>query len=106
MSLPGHTADQVGFAFASEGDSLLYVADAMGHPLVSVEHPDWRFGLDIYPAAAMATRRSLVRELSQTRQRFFAPHFPWPNLGRIGTLGGRPLWVPEPYRWVRPPLEA
>lgn len=104
ISLAGHTPHQVGFLFESDGDALLYIADAMGHPLVSVERPGWRFTLDAEPATAIDTRKRLVAELRESRRRFFTPHFPWPNVGRIGTLEGHPLWVSEPYAWVRPAL--
>ena len=102
VSVPvaGHTPHQVGFLLQSEDDELLYTADAFGNPLVSIERPHWRFTLDIDSPTAIATRRRLIAELQQTRRRFFTPHFPWPSLGRIGTLDGHPLWTPEPYAWT------
>ncbi len=99
VGLPGHTPAQVGFLFQSDDDALLYTADAIGHALISVERPGWRFALDIDPATAISTRHRLIKDLQAQGRRFFSPHFPWPNLGRIGTVAGQPCWMPEPYDW-------
>jgi glyoxylase-like metal-dependent hydrolase (beta-lactamase superfamily II) len=98
-SLPGHAPGQAGFVFGVGEDSLFYTADVAGHPIVSVEHPEWRFALDMDAELAKATRRQLIDDLRESRQRFLSAHFPFPNLGRVGTHGGSAVWMPEPYRW-------
>lgn len=99
VSVPGHTQGQMGFLIQSDGESLLYTGDAMGHPVTSVERPVWRFGFDQDSPTAVATRTRLVQELGGTHQRFFTPHFPWPNLGRIGAVADQAVWMPEAYDW-------
>ena len=40
MDLPGHAPGQVGFLLSSEGENLLYTADAITNAVVSVETPE------------------------------------------------------------------
>ena len=103
IGLPGHTPGQVGFIFDGGSETLLYTADAAGHPFVSLQKPEWRFAFDTDSPTAIATRRALVRKLIDTEWHNFTPHFPWPSFGRIIEGGGQPVWLagmrsPEPTR--------
>jgi glyoxylase-like metal-dependent hydrolase (beta-lactamase superfamily II) len=90
--LDGHTPGQVGFLFESDGESMLYSADAAGHHLISLERPHWRFSYDSDAPRAVATRRALVEKLIETGWYNFTPHFPWPSFGQVVREEGRPVW--------------
>jgi glyoxylase-like metal-dependent hydrolase (beta-lactamase superfamily II) len=99
VAVPGHTPGQSAFLIGSGEDALLYTADAFGDPVISIEKPGWRFFGDADSPIAVATRERLIAELRGERRRFFTPHFPWPNLGRIGAVDEHAVWMPEPYTW-------
>ena len=94
VPLPGHTPGQVGFLFESGGEVLLYTADAVAHPAVSLLRPDWRSAFDTNPAIAIGTRKDLVPRVAANRWTIFATHFPWPSVGRIAGQDGRFAWQP------------
>jgi glyoxylase-like metal-dependent hydrolase (beta-lactamase superfamily II) len=91
--LDGHTPGQVGFLFESDGEAMLYSADAAGHHLISLERPHWRFSYDSDAPRAIETRRSLVEKLIETGWYNFTPHFPWPSFGQITRKDGLPVWT-------------
>ncbi len=93
MPLPGHTPGQVGFVFDGGNETLLYTADAAGHPFVSLQKPEWRFAFDTDSPLAIATRRELVRTLIDTEWHNFTPHFPWPAFGQIVEHDECPVWI-------------
>ena len=92
--LPGHTPGQVGFLFDGGDEQLFYTADAVGHPLVSLQRPGWRFAFDENAAVAVATRENLVERLVDAGWYSFTPHFPWPSYGRVGRSGDEVVWAP------------
>jgi glyoxylase-like metal-dependent hydrolase (beta-lactamase superfamily II) len=100
IGAPGHTPGQVGYLVESDNADLLYTGDAFGHAVLSVECPEWPFALDSDPETAVRTRQRLIEDLGARRGRFFTPHFPWPNLGRIGAVGTQAVWTAEPYDWA------
>ena len=92
IPLEGHTPGQVGFLFESDGEAMLYSADAAGHSFISIERPDWRFSFDTDGPRAAATRRRLIAQLIERGWYNFTPHFPWPGYGRLALDDGRPVW--------------
>ena len=92
VALPGHTPGQVGYLFDGQAEQLLYTADCMGHPHISLQRPDWRFAFDTDPDLAVASRKQLARQLLDTGWYNFAPHFPWPSFGHIDDADGTPVW--------------
>ena len=94
VPLPGHTPGQVGFLFEGGDEQLFYTADAVGHPLVSMRRPEWRFAFDADASVAVATRKSLAARLVETGWYSFTPHFPWPSYGRVARSGDEVVWTP------------
>jgi glyoxylase-like metal-dependent hydrolase (beta-lactamase superfamily II) len=90
--LAGHTPGQVGFLFRSLGETLLYTADAAGHPFISLQHPEWRFSFDTDAPLAIQTRRSLIQRLLDEGWHTFTPHFPWPCVGVVREENGVAVW--------------
>ena len=91
VPLAGHTPGHTGYEITSDGQSLLYIGDAMHSSAVSVARPDLVNGWDEDAAAGVATRQSLLTRGG----RLYAVHFPFPGVGTIERRGEGHAWVPE-----------
>lgn len=97
VPIAGHTPGHVGVAIASRGERLLAIGDAMHHYVVSVAQPRTTIAFDGDEAVAEASRAALLARAARDKSRLFAPHFPFPGLGRIaGTPSAGFRWRPEP----------
>ena len=96
IGLPGHTPAQVGFVMSYGGDRLLYTADAMTTPEMSVDTPERLNAYDFDPEQGVETRRTLLRMLSEPGWHSFTPHFPFPGLGQVQAEADRFVWQPAP----------
>lgn len=92
IKLPGHTAHHIGILIESGDDKLLYVADALVHPL-HLENLDWQFWNDADHEIARESRVKLAEFAIEYDALVMTTHFPFPGLGRIVRDG-------EGYRWV------
>ena len=92
LDLPGHAPGQVGFEITSDGESLVYTADAITHAVVSLETPDVFNLMDLDPHTAVTTRKALLASLSEAGSRSFSPHFPFPGWGRVQKAGEKHVW--------------
>jgi len=95
LLLDGHTPGQVGYLFETNARKLLFSADAIGHPWVSVMRPQWRFAFDTDASLASVTRKSLIRKLIDESWLMFSPHFTWPSVGFLTSRDGNACWVPS-----------
>ena len=91
--LPGHAPGQVGFILSNGGNRLLFTADAIAHPVVSVETPDVYNPKDMDPDGAVRTRHELIALLSEPGWQSFTPHFPWPSRGHVHGENGHATWA-------------
>ena len=87
MLLPGHTFGQVGFMITSGDDKMLYTADALTTPEISLHKPNQQNAYDLDPVMGVKTRVALLGTLSTQRLPSFTPHFPWPNIGQVQAEG-------------------
>jgi len=79
----GHTPGHVALSIASEGEQLLYVSDAVLHPL-HLEHPEWTPVFDMLPEQASASKHRIFDRAAEDDALVFAHHFPpFPNLGHV-----------------------
>jgi glyoxylase-like metal-dependent hydrolase (beta-lactamase superfamily II) len=95
IPFPGHTSGHLVIAIRSEGKELLYIADAMLHPL-HVDHPDWcaSHWADLNWEGVIHSRRELYEHAASNHSLVLAFHFaPFPSLGHIERSG-------EGWRWV------
>jgi glyoxylase-like metal-dependent hydrolase (beta-lactamase superfamily II) len=90
----GHTPGHMAVRIVSDGERLLVGGDALSHSLVSFAKPDWPWGSDLDPDAAIRTRRSLLAELEEEHMRLIGFHLPWPGLGRVERRNGAFRFVP------------
>ena len=80
---PGHVSFEVG-----DGKSLVAVlGDALTHPVVSFEYPDWQPAMDQEADKAVATRKRLLDRLAADKHQLIGYHLPEPGLGRVVRKG-------------------
>lgn len=86
-SLPGHTPGHVGYEINSQGHRLVDIGDTAHSSIVSLAKPDWTIAWDSDDGQAVKTRRQELRQLASAHELLFAPHFPFPGVGRIVPAG-------------------
>ena len=98
VAIHGHTPGHVGYEIISRGQRLLDIGDTAHSAVVSLARPDWAIGYDGDATTGEASRRALLTRLAASHQRVFAPHFPYPGVGRIVAAGSGFAWSPEQSR--------
>ncbi|HYC18853.1 MAG TPA: MBL fold metallo-hydrolase [Pseudolabrys sp.] len=93
VDTPGHTQGHVSLELAG-GDGLIIAGDALTHPLISFQHPEWKPIADHVPDQAIATRRSLLDRLATDRSKLIGFHLPYPGLGTVERKDGGYRFVP------------
>jgi len=99
VATPGHTAGHTGFLISSGGMRLLNTVDAIIHPVISTQRPEWFFGFDSDPEQAVETRRSLLDRAANEGLMMFGYHFPFPGIGVVAAdeEDGRYRFTPLSY---------
>jgi len=82
VAAPGHTPGHMALAIASGGEQLLYISDAVLHP-IHLEQPEWYAAVDFAPEQVVATRHRLLNRAAGEKALVLAFHFPFPGLGHI-----------------------
>jgi glyoxylase-like metal-dependent hydrolase (beta-lactamase superfamily II) len=95
IALPGHTPGHVGYEIASRGQRLLDIGDSAHSAVISLREPQWTIGYDTDAKAGVANREKLLARLAASKERIFAPHFPFPGVGTIGKAGKGYVWQPS-----------
>lgn len=95
LALPGHTPGHVGYEIVSQGQKLIDVGDIVHSAIISVAKPDWTLAWDSDQAEAVRTRRGELQRLEAAHELMFAPHFPFPGIGRIEPSGTGFKFLPE-----------
>lgn len=95
----GHTVGHSSVVVRSNGQQLLITGDALYHPYISFEHPEWTPLLDMLPEAGVLTRKRIASMAAAERMLVLAFHFPFPGLGRVANRGGRHQWIPANWEW-------
>jgi len=94
LPTPGHTPGHLAVVLASGGQELLYISDALVHP-IQLEHPGWGPKYDIDRDQAEVARRMLCERAVRNGSLVHAFHFdPFPCLGRIVPGGNAWRWEP------------
>jgi glyoxylase-like metal-dependent hydrolase (beta-lactamase superfamily II) len=94
VAIKGHTPGHSAYRITSGKSSLLYIGDVLHHFVVSVGRPDWTIAFDADAPAAQASRKTFLAETAASKQLLYAPHFPFPGLGRIQRRGDGFAWKP------------
>jgi hypothetical protein len=61
-------------------------------PVLHLEHPDWFFAPDNWPAFEILTRRALFDRAADENLLVQTYHFPFPGVGRVSKDGDGWLW--------------
>ena len=96
LKAQGHTPGHMALILSSEGEELLYISDALLHP-IHAERPDWHSVADLDPKQVEITRRKLLDRAASEKALVLAFHFPFPGLGHV---------VQEGEAWKWQPIEA
>lgn len=82
FAAPGHTLGQIALKIGAEGETLVYTADVIAHP-IHVEQPGWNIISDADRALALTTRAQMLEQAAAESWRLFVYHFPFPGLCRV-----------------------
>jgi glyoxylase-like metal-dependent hydrolase (beta-lactamase superfamily II) len=94
IALDGHTPGHSGYEIESEGRKLEDIGDTAHSSVISLAEPDWTGGIDMDPPTAAATRRRELDRLAARHELIFAPHFPFPGVGRLEAKANGFAWRP------------
>lgn len=83
----GHTPGHMGHLIASGGQQLLNIVDAIPHPVITFERPDWHFSFDADPDMAVETRRALLNRAADEDLLIAGYHLPFPGIGHVANAG-------------------
>ena len=95
IGLEGHTPGHVGYEIGTGADKIVDIGDTAHSSIVSLAEPDWAIGYDTDATEGETTRRSELKTLADNHTRIFAPHFPFPGVGRIEASGDHFAFRPE-----------
>jgi glyoxylase-like metal-dependent hydrolase (beta-lactamase superfamily II) len=90
----GHTPGHAGYEIVSGAARLLDIGDVAHSELLSLAMPGWTMGFDNDAAAGKARRAQVLAALARSHELVFAPHFPFPGVGRIKADGAAFAWDP------------
>jgi glyoxylase-like metal-dependent hydrolase (beta-lactamase superfamily II) len=95
----GHSPGQLAFRITSGNDSIVFAADTLHLPAISLEHPEWVNGMDHDQEVGRQTRLSFIEHFAKDRSLIIIPHFPFPGVGRIAQAGTAYGWEPVLWEW-------
>jgi len=95
VDIKGHTPGHSGYLITSGDQSLLYIGDMAHHSVISVQQPDWTIAFDGDAPTAQASRKETIAAAAASDQRIYAPHFPFPGLGKFTAKDGGYVWTAE-----------
>lgn len=88
---PGHTPGHVSVLLKSGDRAALITGDAI-HSTAQCWHPEWHFKYDADAEIAVASRKRLLEEASETDRLILGSHFALPSLGRVKAEKGAFRW--------------
>ena len=94
---PGHTPGLTMTTISSKNEKLMFIADLIHSDALLFAHPEWGFFGDTDIQQAVASRVSVLQQLSASKVRAFAYHLPWPGLGHVRQKGTAYEWVPDVF---------
>jgi len=87
----GHTPGQIAIIIQSGKEQLLYISDAILHPL-HIERLDWQTNYDLDHVKAKQSRVKLLELAYKNNMLVNAFHFDFPGLGRIDKHANNWMW--------------
>lgn len=103
----GHTPGHTAFAVESEGHKLLIWGDLVHAHAVQFARPGVSIEFDIDQKQAIATRRSIMKAMADSKSLVAGMHLPFPGIGHVREDGkGRYSWVPIEFGPLPTPQPA
>ena len=93
ISANGHSPHHMAILIESNGEKLLYAADAFVHPL-HINHLDWEVSFDADKTLARAARQKLATLAVEHNTLVMGAHFDFPALGHIKQRDNNFEWQP------------
>jgi glyoxylase-like metal-dependent hydrolase (beta-lactamase superfamily II) len=87
LDIPGHTPGHLALLLESQGKRLLLWGDLLHGLALQTAHPDIAIGFDLDPAAAIASRRSLLARAAQDHWMVSGVHVPAPTFYTLQAQG-------------------
>lgn len=78
----GHTPGHCSFEIRDGSEQLLVLGDALVHPFIAFEHPEWPFGQDVNAERSVTTRKRLLDMVATQQLELIGYHLPYPGFGR------------------------
>ncbi|NND49993.1 MAG: MBL fold metallo-hydrolase [Rhizobiales bacterium] len=94
----GHSAGHMAYHIESAGTRLLLWADVTNHYVMSVQKPEWHFGIDDDKDRAVETRKRVLDMVATEKLWVVGFHMPFPSIGFVDGSGGSYRWVPASYQ--------
>lgn len=88
---PGHTPGHVSVLIRSNGAEAIITGDAL-HSTAQCWHPEWHFHYDIDKETAVASRKQLLEEASETGRTVLGSHFTLPSIGTVKATSNGFRW--------------
>jgi glyoxylase-like metal-dependent hydrolase (beta-lactamase superfamily II) len=94
----GHSAGHMAYHIESESNRLLLWADTTNHYAMSLQKPDWHFGLDDDKDQAVITRKRILDMVTTEKLWVVGFHMPFPSVGFVEGSGNHFRWIPASYQ--------
>jgi glyoxylase-like metal-dependent hydrolase (beta-lactamase superfamily II) len=88
IATPGHTPGHMAFEMQTEQGLVIVGADAITHPILSFQKPDWAGAFDEDADLAAKSRRLLLSKAVSEKALFVGYHLPNGGIGRIEAKDG------------------
>jgi glyoxylase-like metal-dependent hydrolase (beta-lactamase superfamily II) len=94
IALAGHTPGHTGYRIASGDAAVVDIGDIAHSSIISLADPAWTIEFDTDAVAGRTQREATLARLAVAHTLVFAPHFPYPGVGRIEKAGQGYRWMP------------
>jgi glyoxylase-like metal-dependent hydrolase (beta-lactamase superfamily II) len=94
LATAGHTPGHISVEVGSGKGAVVVLGDALTHPVISFQYPQWRPASDQEPEKAVATRMRLLDKLATDGNRIIGYHLPAPGIGRVERKGSGFIFAP------------
>jgi glyoxylase-like metal-dependent hydrolase (beta-lactamase superfamily II) len=95
----GHTPGHTSFLITSGQEKLIATGDIFYSDPLNLEHPDWEVAFDTDFEKGLATRKTFLNEVSESRVELLVPHMPFPGLGHVSAEEDRYAWKPSWWKF-------
>jgi glyoxylase-like metal-dependent hydrolase (beta-lactamase superfamily II) len=84
LPAPGHTPGHTFYTLESKGQKLVFWGDVINVAEVQLPKPQATVTFDVYPEAAVATRRAAFEDAAGNGYLVAFAHMPFPGIGHVG----------------------